>query len=81
MTIFYKYISGEARFLPKIGGLELVHVFQCNTQYLKEAAADKTVFGKVFGVAQRTIINIDGEQCSFVQHNRDVSVCKSGYIS
>jgi hypothetical protein len=39
-----------------------VHVFQCNTQYLKEAAADKTVFGKVFGVAQQTITNIDGEQ-------------------
>ena len=52
----------------------------CNTQYLNEAAADKTVFGKVSGLVQRTITNIDGEKCLFVQHNRDISVCKSGYV-
>ena len=55
-----------------------MRVFLYNTQYLKEAAADKTVFGKVSGVVQRTITNIDGEKCLFVQHNRDVSGCKCG---
>ena len=56
----------------------MVHVSLCNTQYLKEVAADKTVFGKVSGIVQRAITNIDGKKCLFVQHNRDVGVCKSG---
>ena len=56
----------------------MVHVSLCNTQYLKEVAADKTVFGKVSGIVQRTVTNIDGEQCLFVRRIRDVSLCKSG---
>jgi hypothetical protein len=54
----------------------VVHIFLCNMQYVKESAADKTEFSKVSGVVQRTMTNIDGERCLFVQHNRDVSRCK-----
>ena len=38
-----------------------MHICKCNTQYLKETAADKTVFGKVSGVVQRTVTNTDAE--------------------
>jgi hypothetical protein len=55
----------------------MVRVFRAIGNSLRKPLL-KNRFGKVSGVEQRTVADIDGEKCLFVQHNGDVIVCISG---